>query len=403
MAPIRFIHSADLHLGSLFTGMRGLGTEQWKTLQDSTLSAFGSLISHALETRPDFVLIVGDIYDAEDRNLRAQHRFQQGMEQLARADIPVFLSHGNHDHLSGGGAAFELPDNVYVFKEHVENIELTVKGASVKIAGFSYGRRHVTESMIESYPDAEPGVIQIGMLHGSEESDTEHAVYAPFRKEQLLSKNYDYWALGHIHKRQQLSEDPPIVYPGNLQGRHRKESGAKGFYDVSLDTGHASLQFVSVESVRFERILIDCSGVQHMNELFTVCKEQLADHKADLVAELELGNLDEAALRMLEGVPSVELLETLREAFSKDERFIHIAKLHLDSNVLIAEISPFGKQIADRLEGWEAQQWKNALNELYNHPKSGRFLPPLTDELCEELRVGAEQKVRKLMALEDQA
>ena len=402
MAAIRFIHSADLHLGSPFTGMRGLGAEQWKTLQDSTLSAFGRLISHALETRPDFVLIVGDIYDEEDRNLRAQHRFQQGMEQLAEAGIPVFLSHGNHDHLSGSGAAFALPANVYVFKEHVENIELIVKGSSVKIAGFSYGRRHVTDSMIESYPQAEQGVIQIGMLHGSEESDTEHAVYAPFRKEQLLAKNYDYWALGHIHKRQHLSEEPPIIYPGNLQGRHRKESGAKGFYDVSLDKGHASLQFVAVEAVRFERIAIDCSGVQHMNEVFTACEEQLADYETDLVAELELCNLSEAARHMLESATPIELLETVREALSEGERFVHIAKLSLDSDQLRSEISPFGKQIADRLEGWEDRQWKLALTELYNHPKSGRFLPPLTDELQEELRAGAERKIRKLMALEDQ-
>jgi len=402
MAAIRFIHSADLHLGSPFTGMRGLGAEQWKTLQDSTLSAFERLISYVLETRPDFVLIAGDIYDEEDRNLRAQHRFQQGMEQLAEAEIPVFLSHGNHDHLSGSGAAFALPDNVYVFKEHVENVELIVNGSSVKIAGFSYGRRHVTDPMIDSYPQAEQGVIQIGMLHGSEESDTEHAVYAPFRKEQLLAKNYDYWALGHIHKRQHLSEEPPIIYPGNLQGRHRKESGAKGFYDVSLDQGQASLQFVAVEAVRFERIAIDCSAVQHMNEVFAACEGQLADYETDLVAELELCNLSEAARHMLESAAPIELLETVREALSEGERFIHIAKLSLDSDQLRSEISPFGKQIADRLEGWEDQQWKLALTELYNHPKSGRFLPPLTDELREELRAGAERKIRKLMALEDQ-
>lgn len=402
MAAIRFIHSADLHLGSPFTGMKGLGSDQWKNLQDSTLNAFGRLISHALETLPDFVLIVGDIYDEEDRNLRAQHRFQQGMEQLDDAGIPVFLSHGNHDHLGGGGAAFELPDNVYVFKEQVENIELSVNGTMVKIAGFSYGRRHVTESMVESYPQAEPGVIQLGMLHGSEESDTEHAVYAPFRKEQLLSKNYDYWALGHIHKRQQLSEEPPIVYPGNLQGRHRKESGAKGFYDVLLDGGHTELQFVATDSVRFEQVAIDCSEVQHMNELFTVCQEQLAAHEGDLVVELELQQLNESASRMLEDIPLADLLETLREAM-EGERFVHISNVRINSDALASELSPFGKQITDRLDGWETDEWKLALKELYNHPKSGRFLPLLNDELCEELRWNAEQKVRKLMALEDQA
>lgn len=403
MASIRFIHSADLHLGSPFSGMKGLGSEQWKKLQNSTLAAFERLISYTLETRPDFLLIVGDVYDGEDRNLRAQHRFQQGMEQLDEAGIPVFLSHGNHDHLSGGAASFELPSNVHVFHDSVENMTLPVGGATVKIAGFSYGRRHVTESMIEHYPSKEAGVVQIGMLHGSEESDTEHAVYAPFRKEQLLAKNYDYWALGHIHKRQQLSMDPPIVYPGNLQGRHRKESGPKGFYDVVLTDGHADLKFIAAEAVRFDRISVDCSSVQHMNELFSIVKEQLEAHDAEaLVAELELQNLDEATIYMLEDIPNAELVYALREALSEGEDFLHISKVYLDRNALSAELSPFGKQLASRLAHWESGDWKQALKELYNHPKSGRFLPQLNDGLQEELRAEAEAKIRKMMALEDQ-
>ncbi|WP_211653674.1 metallophosphoesterase family protein [Planococcus alpniumensis] len=403
MASIRFIHSADLHLGSPFSGMKGLGAEQWKTLQNSTSAAFERLISYTLETRPDFLLIVGDIYDGEDRNLRAQYRFQLGMEQLNEAGIPVFLSHGNHDHLSGGGASFELPSNVRVFHDSVENMTLTVGGATVKIAGFSYGRRHVTESMIEHYPRKESGVIQIGMLHGSEESDTEHAVYAPFRKEQLRAKNYDYWALGHIHKRQQLSVDPPIVYPGNLQGRHRKESGSKGFYEVVLTDGHADLKFIAAEALRFERISVDCSSVQHMNELFNIVKEQLEAHDAEaLVAELELQNLDEATLQMLEDIPNAELVYALREVLSEQQRFVHISTVQLDRNGLPSELSPFGKQLASRLENWESGDWKQALKELYNHPKSGRFLPQLDDGLQEELQAEAVMKIRKMMALEGQ-
>ncbi len=404
MATIRFIHSADLHLGSPFVGMKGLGHEQWKYLEDSTLTAFDRLIARALETRPDFVLIAGDIYDEEERNLRAQQRFQKRMETLEQANIPVFVSHGNHDHLGGSGAAFELPDNVHVFKEQVENIELTVRGATVRIAGFSYGRRHVTEAVIESYPEGQPGIVQIGMLHGSEASNTEHAVYAPFRKEQLLSKNYDYWALGHIHKRQCLSHHPPIVYPGNLQGRHRKEAGPKGFYEVTLADGHADLQFMAVETVRFEQLDIDCSEVRHMNELFALCSEQVRTHEAEgLIAHITLCGLEEQTARMLEEIPESELLETMREAVEGNGRFIHIAALSIEYAAKQYELSPFGKQIARRLESWRSEEWKQALQELYNHPQSGRFLPLLDDELQQELRTAAELKIRKLLALEDRA
>ncbi|ANU16644.1 DNA repair exonuclease YhaO [Planococcus maritimus] len=403
MASIRFIHSADLHLGSPFSGMKGLGAEQWKRLQNSTLEAFERLISYALETRPDFLLIVGDVYDGEDRNLRAQHRFQQGMEQLQEAGIPVFLSHGNHDHLGGNAASFKLPSNVHVFRDSVENVELPVGSAIVNIAGFSYGRRHVTEPMIDHYPQKQGGVLQIGMLHGSEESDTEHAVYAPFRKEQLLAKNYDYWALGHIHKRQQLSIDPPIVYPGNLQGRHRKESGPKGFYEVSLNDGHAELEFIPVEAVRFERIELDCSGIEHMNELFSNAKQQLEAHESGaLVAELELHHLSESAIHMLRDISSVELLNALREALSELDDFVHVSSVQLVTDGLSAETSPFGKQLASRLASWETDDWKQVLKELYNHPRSGRFLPQFDEGLQEELQAEAQSKIRKMMALEDQ-
>lgn len=402
MTSIRFIHSADLHLGSPFSGMKGLGAEQWKRLQNSTLEAFDRLISYALETRPDFLLIVGDVYDGEDRNLRAQHRFQQGMEQLQEVGIPVFLSHGNHDHLGGNAASFKLPSNVHVFRDSVENVELPVGSAIVNIAGFSYGRRHVTEPMIDHYPQKQAGVIQIGMLHGSEESDTEHAVYAPFRKEQLLAKNYDYWALGHIHKRQQLSIEPPIVYPGNLQGRHRKESGPKGFYEVSLSDGHAELEFIPVEAVRFERIELDCSGIEHMNELFSNAKQQLEAHESGaLVAELELHHLSESAIDMLRGVSSVELVNALREALSELDDFVHVSSVQLVADGLAAETSPFGKQLASRLASWQADDWKQVLKELYNHPRSGRFLPQFDEGLQEELQAEAQSKIRKMMALED--
>ena len=193
MKGIRFIHAADLHLGSPFTGLRGLQKEQWQKLKDSTLEAFDRLISYALEQQPDFVLIAGDIYDGEDRSLRAQHRFQQGMEGLGKAGIPVILCHGNHDHLSGSWTRFELPDNVHSFGAKVSQIKLDIRGIEVAVTGFSYGERHIKESMVKSYPAASgEDVFHIGMLHGSLEGEKAHAVYAPFTKQQLLEKNYDY-------------------------------------------------------------------------------------------------------------------------------------------------------------------------------------------------------------------
>ena len=68
------------------------------------------------------------------------------------------------------------------------------------------------------------------------------------QKRNYLPKAYDYWALGHIHLRQQLHEEPPIVYPGNIQGRHRNEQGLKGFYEVELSKRSASLNLFHISN-----------------------------------------------------------------------------------------------------------------------------------------------------------
>ncbi|MBO1912054.1 DNA repair exonuclease, partial [Microvirga sp. 3-52] len=157
MSTIRFLHAADLHLDSPFKGMTGMQVDQLVSLRNSTFAAFERLISHAIHTKPDFVLIVGDIYDGEDRSLRAQLKFQEGMKKLSDAHIPVVISYGNHDHLSGRWTRFELPSNVYVFKEKVEQVTLNIRGDQVNIYGFSYKDRHIRESMITNYPIADTG------------------------------------------------------------------------------------------------------------------------------------------------------------------------------------------------------------------------------------------------------
>ena len=401
MKKIRFIHAADLHLGSPFTGMKDLQKEQLSMMKNSTLEAFDRLIDYALETHPDFLLIVGDIYDGEDRNLKAQYRFQQGMEKLYREKIPVILSYGNHDHLGGNWTRFELPDNVQSFSADVSQLSLTTGSEKVLITGFSYGKRHIDEPVINQYPEAvQKDVFHIGMLHGSMEGESAHAVYAPFTKQQLLSKNYDYWALGHIHARQELQQDPPIVYSGNIQGRHRNEPGKKGFYDVTLSQGNAELSFVPVSSIHFDRMDISCAGLMHMNELLDLCRdsaEEMASQYGSAILDVQFHNLDEGSMELLQGVPEEELLETLREAVSRESGFLWINKIRFPNFQSDEELSPLGEKIIQRMEDWDAAEWKKVLKDLYRHPKGSRYLPSLTEDSTEEILQISADKIRREM------
>ncbi|HSI67585.1 MAG TPA: DNA repair exonuclease [Planococcus sp. (in: firmicutes)] len=401
MKQIRFIHTADLHLGSPFTGMTDLQKEHLNLLKNSTLEAFDRLIEYAMQTRPDFILIAGDIYDGEDRNLKAQYRFQQGMEKLDRVKIPVFISYGNHDHLGGSWTRFELPENVHIFTDNVSQASLTTDSAEVLITGFSYGERHIREPMISGYPEADDeGTFHIGMLHGSMEGESAHAVYAPFTKQQLLSKNYDYWALGHIHTRQELHQDPPIVYPGNIQGRHRNEPGEKGFYDITLSQGNAELNFIPVSSIHFDRMDISCAGLMHMNELLDLCKEAaagMATQYGSAILDVHFFDLDEGSVELLKEVSEEELLEALREAVATNSGFLWINRISFQHTLLEGEMSPLGEKIIQQMEEWDAAEWKKVLKDLYRHPKGSRFLPKLTEESTNELLEISADKIRRGM------
>ncbi|ANU12473.1 DNA repair exonuclease family protein YhaO [Planococcus halocryophilus Or1] len=401
MESIRFIHTADLHLGSPFIGMRDLQKEQWQLLKDSTLSAFDRLIKYALKTNPDFVCIVGDIYDGEDRNIRAQARFQKGMQQLAEREIPVVMCYGNHDHLSGNWTRFELPKNVHVFDETVSQFTLNTAAGPVSFTGFSYGKRHVSESMVEHYPVAQSlDSYHIGLLHGSLEGDATHAVYAPFKKEQLLSKQYDYWALGHIHKRQELYLEPAMVYPGNIQGRHRKESGEKGFYEVTLSKVTTQLEFIPTSVVQFDQVEVSGKGIVHMNELVEACQKELSvfsEAVGTAVIELVLTELDQDSFELLAEIPESELLEMLRESVEGLDSFVWIQAIHLQQTDEDAELSPLGATLIDTMASWETDDWKVVLQDLYRHPKSSRFLEAVEEQTIEKLQLTATQQIRRTM------
>ena len=115
MEPLRFVHAADLHLDSPFRGIGDASASLKDKLQAATLVALRRVVAHTIESKSDFLVIAGDIYDSKDRNLRALVSFRREMERLAERNIPVYLVHGNHDPLNGWGSGFQLPPNVITF------------------------------------------------------------------------------------------------------------------------------------------------------------------------------------------------------------------------------------------------------------------------------------------------
>ncbi|EBF5107871.1 exonuclease SbcCD subunit D [Listeria monocytogenes] len=270
MKEIQFLHMADLHLDSPFIGLSTLPQPLFSAIQESTFQSLERITTVAIKEAVDFVLIAGDIYDSEDQSVRAQARFAKEMKRLEAANIPVFMIHGNHDFIEKHKEKLALPSNVHVFSEQVEIMShKTATGVSVNIYGFSYNERHIRSSRVGEYKIQGDADFHIALLHGSEVSSSEeHDVYAPFRVQEISKKGFDYWALGHIHKRQLLAESPSIYYPGNIQGRNRKESGEKGASIVTLSEASTTIDFIGTSPIIWEEAVITLPENSEINAFY---------------------------------------------------------------------------------------------------------------------------------------
>ncbi|HAA6520386.1 TPA: exonuclease SbcCD subunit D [Listeria monocytogenes] len=270
MKEIQFLHMADLHLDSPFIGLSTLPQPLFSAIQESTFQSLERITTVAIKEAVDFVLIAGDIYDSEDQSVRAQARFAKEMKRLEAANIPVFMIHGNHDFTEKHKEKLALPSNVHVFSEQVEVMShKTATGVSVNIYGFSYNERHIRSSRVGEYKIQGDADFHIALLHGSEVSSSEeHDVYAPFRVQEISKKGFDYWALGHIHKRQLLAETPSIYYPGNIQGRNRKESGEKGASIITLSEASTTIDFIGTSPIIWEEAVITLPENSEINAFY---------------------------------------------------------------------------------------------------------------------------------------
>src|SRR5699024_7671033 len=206
------------------------------------------------------------------QSIQAQVHLKKAFEKLQNHHIQVYLSYGNHDFIKGNIHPITFSENVFIFSDE-QVTSFTFEKDNQKIAsiyGFSYENRSViTNKSLEFDVKNESIPFHIAMLHGTVHGNKAHERYAPFRLQDLQEKHFDYWALGHIHKREQLSLTPPIIYPGNIQGRHRNETGEKGCYYVELSKNQVVTEFIPLQSIQFQNITVDvttCKTVYDMVE-----------------------------------------------------------------------------------------------------------------------------------------
>jgi DNA repair exonuclease SbcCD nuclease subunit len=259
---ITFLHAADIHLDSPLKGLERYEGAPVDRIRGATRRALARLIDLAIEQRVDFVLIAGDLYDGDWRDFSTGLHLAQQLRRLREHGIPVFIIAGNHDAANKMTRRLPLPENVRLLAhERPETVLLDDLG--VAIHGQSFATAAVTENLAAAYPAPRSGYRNIGLLHTGLGGMDGHERYAPCSLEELRLRGYDYWALGHIHARQDLCDDPPVVFPGNVQGRHIREPGPKGCVLATVRENQTIEHvFHRLDYVRWARGDVELSGLE---------------------------------------------------------------------------------------------------------------------------------------------
>ncbi|MBZ0096017.1 MAG: DNA repair exonuclease [Sulfuricella sp.] len=418
---MRFIHCADLHLDSPLRGLERYEGAPAQDMREATRRSFTNVIDLALEREVDFVLIAGDIFDGDWLDFNTGLFFANQLRRLADADVRAFIVRGNHDALSKISKAVTLPKNVHVFKSNKPTTILD-ENLGFAIHGQSFATGVVTDDLAAQYPDVHSGLLNIGLLHTALAGREGHESYAPTTPERLIGKGYHYWALGHVHTRETVRQNPWIVFPGNTQGRHAREVGPKGCVVVEgdADEGIRSVEFVATDVARWQHLTLDATDVANLDDL------QAAVQQAVRGAVLESGDRL-LALRIsvggrtplhgkLAGSPEsfrAEACAWLNEA-SGGTAWLEKIKLSVSAPMDLAALAtrddPFGillrrlDELAADPEGL-ARLAESALSELEQKiPAELRerdaLLKPLSEEVRAEALASARERLLAAISLE---
>ncbi|EFO71659.1 DNA repair exonuclease [Lactobacillus iners] len=312
---MKFLHIADVHLDSPFLGLSFLPSELFCQIKNAIQLSFEKAVNFAIDNDVDLVLLAGDTFDSIHPTPQSKIFFANQIKRLVDRQIQVVMVLGNHDYsqiddlLLNESPYFKIIGS----NEQIEQVDFMTKSQyKYRVVGFSYQHNHITEDIIAKYPPKSTSIYTIGLAHaGMKQSSVNQNNYAPFTLNEVKNLNYDYFALGHIHLRQVLSQEPWIVYSGNLQGRHVNEKDAKGFYFGQVDeqSQNTQLQFIDVSPIVWQTVDLTLDEpFKSTTKLCTKIQNLLADNNlrptlftlniigAELLSDAQLDMLNDKSM-----------------------------------------------------------------------------------------------------------
>lgn len=321
MSNIKFIHCADIHLGSI-VNINDVNKSIIEGESDFYIEdVLKKIVDLAIEENIDFILLSGDIFDTENLDVRIDKMFLLECMRLKENHIKLYIIAGNHDPLDEKKYLFSLPDNVYVFRgEKVSNVYYEKNSKKVvNIIGISYRKRYIKENLIDDFNELkEDNLLNIAMLHTALDGNEK---YAPCTIEQLKRSKIEYWALGHIHKNRILNRElPTIVYPGIPQGRDFGEQQCGGVYLVEYEEQSLkNIEYRKISDFTYKDInvkLTEENGIYNIESLDCLSelilnnvRENLGTNKDDKINFIRVNIESEFKLKSLEDMKQKDMLE----------------------------------------------------------------------------------------------
>ena len=313
---MKFLHCADVHIDSPLRGLSSGEGVPVDEIRGAARAAFDNLVTLAVDEAVTAVVIAGDLYDGDRDDYDTALYLNRQFSRLGDEGIPVLVAYGNHDAASQITRRLRPPANVRVFS-HEKPETVVLDDAGLALHGQSYASRAVTADLSIAYPDRVPGYANVGVLHTCLDGRPGHEPYAPCKVEALAARGYEYWALGHVHVRDAFTRERTwIVFPGNIQGRHARETGAKGASVVEYDGDQvAVVEHRELDTVRWVRVSVDVSQAGTVDDVLATAGDAVAGATAD-----EAGRLTAVRLELMGETPAASELARSREGWEAQLR-----------------------------------------------------------------------------------
>jgi len=392
---MKVLHLADIHLGMENYGRIDPSTGLHTRLKDF-ISCFSFAIDIALEEKIDLAIFAGDAYKNNTPSPTHQREFAAQIYRLSNAGIPIVIVNGNHDiPISFGKAtALDIFDTLKVPGVKVlsepELVNINTKSGPLQIFGLPWPTKSTffTKEEYRNLADEEvitkiqkrvsEKILEIARSLNSEipaiftaHLTVAEATYSGSERSALISrdpvfplsilaqKEFDYVALGHIHKFQDLNQgnSPPVVYSGSIERiNFGEEKEDKGFCLVNIDKKDTSYQFIPVPARKFITIEVNILDNQ--------------DPTKTLIEEIEKYNIFDAVVRVFYNIE--EEKEDLLD-FKKIDKA-------LEKAFLVTTISKKSKPV-ERIKRVEVSEDLGMLEALDRYIQSNPELIKWSDDL----------------------